>query len=112
MTELPQSIVQHAFEFQLWRLPVTGFGIAMLLAFLVAQTVAQSELQRRGKDPNIMADVVVAAVIGGLLGGKIYYAILTHRVDALFDRAGFVFWGGLAGGILASAILILWKKQS
>lgn len=112
MNEIVQSIVHHPFVINLGPLPLTGFGIAMLGAFLIAQIVAQAELARRGQDPNVMADVVIAAVIGGLLGGKIYFAILMHDAGSLAQRAGFVFWGGLAGGILATYGWIRFKKQS
>jgi phosphatidylglycerol:prolipoprotein diacylglycerol transferase len=33
-------------------------------------------------------------------------------ITAVFSRAGFVFWGGLIGGIAASAAVILYKKAS
>jgi phosphatidylglycerol:prolipoprotein diacylglycerol transferase len=59
-----------------------------------------------------MPDMVIAAVIGGLLGGKIYYAILNGSMTSLTQRAGFVFWGGLLGGILATAIWMKIKKIS
>ena len=74
-------------------LELTGFGIAMLLAFLVAQHVCQQELGRRGQEAGAaaMPDVTIGAVVGGLLGAKIYYAILMG--EGLFSRAGFVFWG-------------------
>ena len=111
MQEL-QGIVVHKTEFNLGPLPLTGFGIAMLGAFVIAQIVAQTELDRRGKDGSVMADVVIAAVIGGLLGGKIYYAILVHDVAALAQRAGFVFWGGLLGGIIGTYGWIRYKKLS
>ncbi len=102
MPETLTSIVHHPFVIQLGPLPLTGFGIAMLGSFLIAQVVAQSVLAQRNEDPAVMADIVIAAVIGGLLGGKIYYAILTSDASALAARAGFVFWGGLIGGILAT----------
>ena len=107
---MQSSIVVHPFEFHVGPLPLTGFGIAMLLAFLVAQYVAQVELERRGHGSDIMGDVLVGAVIGGLLGAKIYYAILYHDPRALFHTAGFVFWGGLVGGIIASAAVIRWRR--
>lgn len=106
------SIVHQPFAFDLGPLPLTGFGIAMLGAFLIGQIVAQSELTRRGHDGDVMGDIVIAAVIGGLLGGKVYYAILTGDAASLAGRAGFVFWGGLMGGVLACFAWIRFKKLS
>jgi phosphatidylglycerol:prolipoprotein diacylglycerol transferase len=93
-------------------LQLTGFGIAMLLSFVIGQMAATEELERRGQNGEIMADITVAAVIGGLLGAKLYYAVLVGDVNAIFSRAGFVFWGGLIGGIIGSALVVRWKKAS
>ena len=106
-------IVHHPFKLHLWGpFELTGFGVAMLLAFLIGQIVCVAELTRRGREEgtNAMGDVTVAAVVGGLLGAKIYYAILTHDPLDLLSRAGFVFWGGLTGGILATFAVIRWRK--
>jgi phosphatidylglycerol:prolipoprotein diacylglycerol transferase len=101
-------ILHQPFEFQLGPLSVTGFGIAMVMSFIIAQVACESESARRGHDPAQIADLVVASVIGGILGAKIYYAILTG--SSLFTRSGFVFWGGLAGGILATWFAMTYKK--
>ena len=107
-----EPITHHPFAYQFGPLELTGFGLAMLLAFLIGQAVASEELDRRGWGSEIMGDITVASVIGGLLGAKLYYAFLVGDMSALFSRAGFVFWGGLMGGILGSVIVVLMKKES
>lgn len=106
------SIVHHPLSYDVGPLQLTGFGLAVLMAFVIAQIITQRELARRGHDPEPIGDLVFAAVIGGLLGGKIYYAVLMHDMSALFSRAGFVFWGGLLGGILACYLVIRYKHLS
>jgi phosphatidylglycerol---prolipoprotein diacylglyceryl transferase len=103
---MPHEIVHHPFNIPIGSLQITGFGIAVLLAFAIAQVVSARILAERGRDPDITSDCVFAAVVGGLLGAKIYYAILRGDPAELFNRAGFVFWGGLIGGILANYILM------
>jgi phosphatidylglycerol---prolipoprotein diacylglyceryl transferase len=106
------GILHQPFVYRLGPLEVGGFGFAMLMAFIIAQLVAQRELARRGHDPTPIGDLIIAAVIGGLVGAKLYYAILTHDTGAIFSRAGFVFWGGLIGGILVVLLVIRIKKLS
>src|SRR5688500_7989511 len=93
-------IVHNPFVIPLpfWPHEVTGFGLAVLLAFVIAQIIAQHELIRRGyqKEAEAIPDLILACVIGTLVGGKLYYAgIVVQDWSALWGRAGFVFWGGL-----------------
>jgi phosphatidylglycerol:prolipoprotein diacylglycerol transferase len=53
---------------------------------------------------------VFAAVIGGLLGAKLYYVILVGDITTLWSRGGFVFWGGLIGGIIL-VFLVIHRKR-
>ncbi len=112
MPRIFATVVHHPLSYQLGPFNFTGFGLAILLTFVTAQIISQHEMERRGHDPSVMGDLVFAAVVGGLLGAKIYYAILMHDWSSLASRAGFVFWGGLIGGIVATAIVMRWKKLS
>ena len=103
-------IVVHPFSYPVGPLEVTGFGLAMFLGFVMAQIVVSHETARRGHDPEPIADLIFAAVIGGLLGAKLYYVALTRDPAALFQRAGFVYWGGLMGGIVAVLAMARWKR--
>jgi len=105
-------ITHHPFAYRFGPLELTGFGLAMLLAFLIGQSVASEELERRGWGSEIMGDITVAAVIGGLLGAKVYYAILVGDLTSILSRAGFVFWGGLMGGMLGAVVVVVMKKAS
>ena len=89
---LATPIVHDPFVFSLGPLKLTGFGIAMMAAFGIAHFVAQTVLRQRGDDDEIMNDVTFAALVGTIVGGKLYYAInetIAGRqfVAALFSRA-------------------------
>jgi phosphatidylglycerol:prolipoprotein diacylglycerol transferase len=103
-------IVHHPLAFDIGPVSITGFGIAVMLGFVIGHVVGQRELERRGFDPSPIGDVVIASVVGFLVGGKLYYVILMRDWSLVFTRSGFVFWGGLAGGILAAWIVIRRKK--
>jgi phosphatidylglycerol:prolipoprotein diacylglycerol transferase len=107
---LPHPIVHHPFAIGLGPIQITGFGLAILMCFVVGQSVAQRELARRGHDPEPVNDMIFAAVLGGLLGAKLYYVAVLRHWDAIFDRGGFVFWGGLAGGTIA-VLAVVSKKR-
>jgi phosphatidylglycerol---prolipoprotein diacylglyceryl transferase len=108
---MPHPIIVHPFEFGIGPLTITGFGLAMMAAFGMAHWVSQEVLEQRGDDPDVMNDVTFAALIGTIVGAKIYYAILMHSFSALWGRGGFVFWGGFIGAVLLCAIVIRWRRQ-
>ncbi|HUQ79975.1 MAG TPA: prolipoprotein diacylglyceryl transferase [Gemmatimonadaceae bacterium] len=103
--------VVHTFSFNIGPLSLTGFGLAVLLAFAISQVIAQRELVRRGHDASAIPDLILASVLGTLIGGKLYYtAVITHDVRDLLSRSGFVFWGGFIGAVTACYITIKLKK--
>ena len=94
MTVLPFVIKIGSFT-------VTGYGLMMMVAFLMAGWAMQLELRRRGLDEEYAANIVIAAVIGGLVGGRLWYVAVTGDVGAMFGRGGLVWYGGFLGGVLA-----------
>lgn len=103
-------IVHHPFQFGIGPLQFTGFGIAVVMGFVLAQMISQQEMVRLGKDPTPIADMIIGAVVGGLLGAKLYFVVVLGNWDALFARGGFVFWGGLIGGAIGVLLIARWKK--
>jgi phosphatidylglycerol:prolipoprotein diacylglycerol transferase len=110
----PTGIIHHPTVFKLGPIELTGFGLAVLAAFAIAQIVCQREFWRRGQDAEaaVMPDIVMAALIGTLIGAKTYYVILTGDPSAFFSRGGFVFWGGFIGAVLLCWATIKYRKLS
>ena len=85
---------------------ITSFGVMMALAFLTAYWVLRAELKRLDGDPDVAADMLMGALIGGIVGAKIYYVILywdrtvLDPFGMIFQRSGLVWYGGLIGGVL------------
>jgi phosphatidylglycerol:prolipoprotein diacylglycerol transferase len=110
---MPDATIVHAFVFNIGPLSLTGFGLAVLLAFAISQIIAQRVLIERGHDASASAipDLILAAVLGTLIGGKLYYTlVITHNIRDLISRSGFVFWGGFIGAVAACYVTIKLKK--
>jgi len=92
-------------------MPITSFGIFMFLAFVTAGVVLRAELKRSGYDPEKAWDFVFMAVVGGIVGAKVYYVLLNFpRLQAeglsfVFSRGGMVWYGGFLG----ATALIIWE---
>ena len=92
---------------------ITSFGVFMLLSFLTAGYVLKPELKRAGHDPEKAWDFVFMAVVGGILGAKIYYIFLnyprlaTDPARLIFARGGLVWYGGFLG----ATALIFWEAK-
>ena len=99
--------VHEPFVVPLGPVSVSGFGIAVALGFVIGDVIGRRELARRGHDPAPVTDVVMVAVIGFLIGAKLYYVVLTGEPSAIWSRGGLVFWGGLVGGVLAGIWMTL-----
>lgn len=100
----------YPFVLQLGPFTLTGYGLMMMVAFLMAGWAIQLDLRRRGLDDEYAADIVIAAVIGGLVGAKLWYVALTGEWDALLRRGGFVWYGGFLGGT-AGVLLNGWRRR-
>lgn len=100
----------YPFILRFGRLEITGYGIMMMVGFLVGGWLIALELRRRGLREDYAAEITIAAVIGGVIGAKLWYVALTHDVNALLSRGGLVWYGGLFGGSVA-VVLNGWRLR-
>lgn len=89
----------YPFIVKLGPVELTGYGIMMMVGFLVGGWLIVLELRRRGLYEEYASDITVAAVIGGIVGAKLWYWVLNG--GSLFSRGGLVWYGGFVGGFLA-----------
>jgi phosphatidylglycerol---prolipoprotein diacylglyceryl transferase len=91
----------YPFVIHLGPLEITGYGLMMMVAFLMGGWLITLELRRRGLSEDYAADAVAAAVVGGIIGAKLWYVALNQDLGSLFSRGGLVWYGGFIGGTIA-----------
>ena len=88
---------------------IHSFGLMLATAFITVVFVLQYELKRRGFVAELAGSIVMAAAIGGIVGAKIYSALLDGAINIheLFSTAGLVWYGGLIGGCIAVTVVVV-----
>ena len=92
------------------------YGIMIAIGFISAFLISERRAKKRGMDTNILYGIFWCAVFGGALGSKIlYYTVNIREVIAdpsiiLDFQNGWVVYGGIIGGVLASLIYCRIKK--
>jgi phosphatidylglycerol---prolipoprotein diacylglyceryl transferase len=89
--------------------PITiySYGLMMALGFIAADLACASEFKRHGFKSEWASTLILWAAIGGVAGSRLYDIIdnwsryAANPREIIFSGAGFVWYGGLAGGILA-----------
>jgi phosphatidylglycerol---prolipoprotein diacylglyceryl transferase len=100
----------YPFIIHLGPLEVTGYGLMLMVAFLMGGWLIARQLRERQLREDYAADIVAAAVIGGIIGAKLWYVALTQDLGALFSRGGLVWYGGFIGGA-AAVMLNGWRLR-
>jgi phosphatidylglycerol:prolipoprotein diacylglycerol transferase len=100
----------YPFVIHLGPLEITGYGLMLMVAFLMGGWLIARQLRENNLREDYAADIVAAAVVGGIIGAKLWYVALTRDPGALFSRGGLVWYGGFIGGALA-VILNGWRLR-
>lgn len=97
--------------FHIGPLPISPFGVLLVAAFVGAFLQLRWGLRRLeiGDDEDANA-LLFAAGVGGIVGGKVYYAILYQDWRLLLNRSGLVWYGGLILGTLAVLLTLRLRR--
>jgi phosphatidylglycerol---prolipoprotein diacylglyceryl transferase len=107
----------HKVLFQIGGLTVYSYGVMLAVGFIVATLVARYRFSQQYKNPDIVLDFVLAAVVGGVLGARLFYIIghwsyYSQHTGEIFkvNMDGLVFYGGLILGLFLVVLVGRWKK--
>ena len=94
---------------------IQTFGIFFALNFVAWGAVAARRLKELDKPPDWAFEIVVCAVIGGLIGARVYWLIQNHGelegslLGNVFGGSGLVWYGGFLGGTIAVLAWARWR---
>lgn len=99
--------------------PITlySFGAFMALAALSAAWIVRAELKRRQYNPELASTMVFAAALGGLVGARLLFIVeewnhfLAAPLSYIFTGAGFTWYGGFLGGVIAVSRVVRRNKM-
>jgi len=100
----------HPILFHFFGFPISTFGVMMAVGFLVSAWIVARRLAEYRLDPELSSTILIYAMIGGVLGSKLYFAVDESIrsgapfLSLLLSRAGITWYGGLIGGTLLVVI--------
>lgn len=95
-------------DFQLGPITLAWHGITIALGILLGAVLAGRILRERGLDEEPLYTISMLAAVGGIIGGKLWYAIERGDASSLASTRGFTFNGGV---ILAAILVFLYVRR-
>lgn len=99
---------------QLGPIPIYSYGLMMAIAFLIADYLLGKEFKRSKINVNYANEMVVLALVFGIIGAKVLYIIENFSdfskapLEMIFSAGGLTWYGGF---ILAFIVLFLYVKR-
>lgn len=93
--------------FQWGVLTIYSYGTVLALAFILVLVLMVHRGKKHGMSPQMIYDLNVFIIVGGLIGARLAYVILNWEEFShqpleilMIHRGGLVFYGSLLGGML------------
>jgi len=106
----------HPIVFRIGDIAISSYTAIFVIAFLVAYILCKGEFKRRGLSEDLLDLLLVANVLGGIVGAKILFLIenVTFREfigDPIrYLSSGLTFLGGFLGAIVL-ILAVVWAKR-
>ena len=103
-------------EVHILGISIKTFGVTFALGFLACGAVVARRLRELGRPVDWAYEIVFAALVGGVVGARLYYVIekysqVRHDLFAsIFSGAGLVWYGGAIGGAIGVILWMRWRR--
>lgn len=104
-------------DIQIGPLTLHMYGIMIAIGYVSALFICEKRAKKRDMNTDVLYGIFWCAVIGGALGSKILYYTVNIK-DVIADPSiilnfqnGWVVYGGIIGGVLASFLYCKIKKE-
>jgi len=99
-------------------LVIYSYGVMLVLAFLIAVSLACREAKRQGIDPDFIFNINFIVFIFGIIGARIFFVVenlgyyLKDPLEIIMlSRGGMSWFGGLFLGLISGLIYLKMKRQ-
>lgn len=101
---------------ELGPLTIQTFGLCVAIAFLCSGAVLMRRFRELGWDPDFAYEATGAALIGGIVGARLWWALgdpsalADDPAGRLFGGSGLTWYGGAIGGTLSVWAWAYWRQ--
>ncbi len=103
--------------FQVGPLTIRWYGVLMACAMAIGLWLAYRDARRRGVDPEELLKTSELALLGGLVGARLYYVVFNWdyysrvpmKIIAVWE-GGLAIHGGVLGGLLVGGLYTWWRS--
>jgi len=100
--------------------PIYAYGVMAFCGFVAGMIFCARRAKRYGFDPEVVMDITLISVIGGIAGARALYVLQSIWEGGAFRfwetfkiwHGGLVFYGGLIVAIAANAVYLRWRRVS
>lgn len=106
--------------FSIGNFAIKWYGVIIAVGFILAFIYALKCCKRFNVNEDKFIDCMIAGIIGGIIGARLYYVIFYTGSEFLDNPAsifniregGLGIYGGIIGGLICGALVAKWRKLS